>query len=139
MHDRPGDQLGEEKNEGAIFAKREGFDPPGLNVDQEGDLLEGDERDAERQNDIQQDEIGAKDVIDRAIDEVGVFEEAEEDDIEQEADEQHRPRQAGRVAALAQSQQERRQGIIDDDRGSDDEDVERPPPAVEHQRGQNEP
>ena len=55
------------------------FYPPGLNVDQECDLLEGDERDAERQNDMHQNEVGAEYVIDRAVDEVGVFEKAEEE------------------------------------------------------------
>ena len=56
--------------------EREVFDPPGLNVDQEGDLLEGDERDAERQNDVQQNEVRAEDIIDRAVDEVRIFEKA---------------------------------------------------------------
>ena len=86
VDDRPGDELREEENEGAIFAKREGLHPPGLDVDQEGDLLEGDERDAERQNDVQQNEIGAEHVVDRAVDEVGILEEAEEGDVEQDAE-----------------------------------------------------
>ena len=91
------------------------FDPPRLNVDQERDLLEGDERDSERQNDVQQNEIGAEDIIDRAVDEVGIFEEAEKDDIEQDADQQHRLRQTRQIAPLAQPQQDRRQGVVDDD------------------------
>ncbi len=91
------------------------FDPSGLDVDQEGDLLKGDERDAKRQNDVQQNEIGAEDIVDRSGDEVGILEEAEENDIEQDADEQRRLRQTGRIAPLTEPQQERRQGVIDDD------------------------
>ena len=79
MDDRPGDELRKEENEGAIFAKRESLHPPGLDVDQEGDLLEGDERNAQRQNDVQQNQIGAEHVIDRAVDEIRIFEEAEEE------------------------------------------------------------
>ena len=100
MDDRAGDELREEKDEGAIFAKRERLHPPGLHVDQERDLLESDERDAERQDDIQQDKVCAEDVVDRAVDEVGVFEEAKEGDVEQKTGEQDRAREAGLSAAL---------------------------------------
>ena len=79
MDDRTGDELGKEKNERAVFAKRERFHPPGLDVDQERDLLEGDERDAERQNDVQQNEIGAEHIVDRAVDEIRILEEAEKE------------------------------------------------------------
>src|SRR6185312_3162545 len=123
----------------AIFAKGEAFHPPGLNVDQEGDLLEGDEGNAERQDDVQKREVGAEGVVDRAGDEVGVFEEAEIGDVEQKADDEHEPRQAGRVALLAQPEQERGDKIVDDDRRPDDEDVERPPRAIEDERSQDEP
>src|SRR6185312_2076685 len=95
--------------------------------------------DAERQDDVQEHEVGAEGVVDRAGDEVGVFEETEIGDVEQEADDQHGARQAGSVALLVQPEQERRQQIIDDDRRPDDEDVERTPPAVEDERGQDEP
>jgi hypothetical protein len=90
VDDRTGDELGKEQHERAIFPKRERLYPSGLHVDKEGDLLESDERDAERQNDVQQNEIGAEHIVDRAVDEVGVFEKAEEDDVEKDADEQHR-------------------------------------------------
>jgi hypothetical protein len=80
-----------------------------LNVDQERDLLEGDERDAQGQNDVQQNEIGGEDIIDRAINEVGILEDAKEVDVKQDAEQQHRLRQAGLVAPLAQPKQERRQ------------------------------
>src|ERR1700761_8269920 len=139
MHDRPGDELRKEENEGAIFTKREGLHAPGLDVDQEGDLLEGDERDAERQNDVKQNEVGAESVVDRPIDEVGIFEKAEEGDVEQNADQQHRARETRLVAPLAQPEQVRRQQVVDDDRGPDDEDIERQPPAVEYERRQDEP
>src|SRR6185312_3620876 len=99
----------------AIFAKGEGFHPPGLNVDQEGDLLEGDEGNTERQDDVQKREVGSERVVDRAGDEVGVFKEAEIGDVEQEADGQHETRKAGRVALLVQPEKERREQVIDDD------------------------
>src|SRR3981081_457758 len=107
MDDRRGGEVREEKNESAIFAKRESLHPPGLDVDQERDLLEGDERDAERQNDVQQNEIGAEHVIDRAVDKIRVLKEAEEEDVEENAGEQHRARETGLIALLAQLKQER--------------------------------
>jgi hypothetical protein len=57
-----------------------------LNVDQERDLLEGDERDAQGQNDVQQNEIGGEDIIDRAVNEVGILEDAKEVDVKQDAE-----------------------------------------------------
>ena len=50
VHDRAGDELRKEQHEQRELAQRERLDPAGVDVDQERDLLERDERDAERQD-----------------------------------------------------------------------------------------
>jgi len=59
VHDGSGDELRKEQHEQAVIAQAELGDAPGLDIDQEGDLLEGDERDAQRQDQPCEDEAGA--------------------------------------------------------------------------------
>ena len=60
MHDRAGDELGEEQDEQTVVLQRERIDTPRVDVDQECDLLEGDERDPQRQDDLGEKEVGSR-------------------------------------------------------------------------------
>ena len=131
MHDRAGDELRKEQDEQTVVLERERLDAPGLYVDQEGDLLKGDEGHAERQDDVRQHEIRAEHVIDRVDQKVGVFEIAEESDIEANSGEEHSPGKTAPSLIGAKPLQQPRQREVDRNRWRDQNDVERSPPRIE--------
>ena len=95
VDDRPGDQLREEHHEEEIVAQGERLDAAAGDVDQEGDLLEGDERDAERQDHLVEDEVLPAQVVHHRDGEVRVLEVAEEADVEGDAERQQQGAAAG--------------------------------------------
>src|SRR5882762_11484808 len=102
VNDRTGNELRKEQHEQAIVLQRERLDAPRMNVDQKRDFLECDERYAQRQNDMSQDQVGAECIVYRGSEEIGVLEIAEKCDIERKA--QHKNRQGGMASLLVPNQ-----------------------------------
>src|SRR5262249_20916239 len=128
-----------EQHEQTIILERDLLHASGMHVDQKRDLLERDEGYAQRQNDAQQDQIRAENVIDGAIEKVDVFEVTEERDVEGDAQQQNNPGRELSLLFLADSEQILGGDIVDNYGRRDDEHIERPPPGVERERRQNEP
>ena len=132
VNDRPGDQLRKEGHEQGVVDEALVTDLAAIGVDQIGDLLEGEERDRQRQHDVVDAEVDRQ----QRLDQVG----AEEARVFEVAD-------AGQIGADAEAEQELRPGHqqpladeeIERDRGDDQDQIDRVPPAVEEQRGGDQP
>src|SRR5713101_7728020 len=98
MNDRTSDELGKEQHEQAIFLERKGLDAPRMDVDQERNFLKRNKGYAQGQNYFCQDQIGAKQIVDRASEEVRIFEIPEKRDVERNTQYEDRPGSA--AAAL---------------------------------------
>ena len=90
MYDRTGDKLGKEQHERAVVLEGEGLDTPRLHVDQKCDLLESNERYAQRQDNVPKYKIGTKSVIDRTSDEIGILEDTQKHHVEQDPQQEDR-------------------------------------------------
>jgi hypothetical protein len=85
VHDRTGDELGEEGHKQRVVDEVEPVDPAPIRVNEEGNLLEREERDADRQHDLAQGEVEPPDRIEIVDEEVGILEVAQRREIEHDA------------------------------------------------------
>jgi uncharacterized protein YhaN len=137
MDDGPRDELRKEHHEKAVFEERVRLDLPSPGVHQIGDLLEGEEGDRKRQYDVLQLEPGIQDGVRRSDQEVCVFEEGERGEVDRHAE----SRQVGRPTAprFQPLRHDRaRHHEIEDGKADQQWQVNRVPPAIEEERGQNE-
>src|SRR6185437_15412854 len=92
--DRAGDEAGKEGDEEGIVQKAALPRLAPARIDEEGELFEGEEGNAERQNDMRQRPACAEQVIDRADEEIRVFEDGKEGEVEDDAEDEKPPRGA---------------------------------------------
>ncbi|MEY9364927.1 hypothetical protein ABH994_007648 [Bradyrhizobium yuanmingense] len=85
MEDGPRDQMREVRHEQRVMRQRIGRDLAAISVDQKRDLGEGVEGDADRQQDVERD-IRAEQRVDVLRDEAGIFEDAEHEEIADDAE-----------------------------------------------------
>ncbi len=135
MDDRPGEQLREKRREQAELDRPGPADDATRRINQIGDLLEGEERDRQRQDDVMEREVRPRRRGDILDDEVGVFVIAEQPEIDDEADHQPRLRRAHRLAT-ARALNDLADDVVENDREQQDRQVARPPPCVEDQAGE---
>ena len=87
QHDRTGDQLGEEADEQGITAERIAFcQRPGINQLQERDLLEGEEADPQRQQNVLEQKRGLEYGIDIFNKEVVILEVSQQQNVADDPD-----------------------------------------------------
>ena len=134
-HDRTGDQVRKERDEGGI-GQQAGIDAVAASaLGQEHDLLEGEEADRQRQEDVEFGRVQPEHAVDE---EVGVFEPAQQRQVCGDARDQPAPRRA-LPAAACQTQDMLAEPVIDQDRSGQQQDEFRVPPAVEEQAGRDQP
>jgi len=105
--DRPGDEVREERHQQQNVEQSRGGHTPAVHVDNVADPLEGEERDADRQDHLHQRRVLADaEQGEQAArlfgEEVEIFEEAEHQEIGRDAADQQRPARARIVAARDQ-------------------------------------
>ncbi len=131
--DRAGDELGEERDvERDVDRIAVGAKAPAVHVDDVAQAVEGEERDAERQLDVGPAEVEPQRlhrVGEIGGDEIGVFEDAEREEIDGDGESQ-RPVAARALVAVDQD----RRDIIEDDREQEDQQEARLAPGVEDER-----
>ena len=126
--DRAGDQMREEGDEGAIGQHGGAEAAIAGGVDQEHDLLEGEEADRQWQGDVQRGRRRCRDVQQ----EVGVFEPAQQSEVGGDAGGQ--PGSCGRCVAQLPGD-----GVVPGDGGDQQRQVRRVPPGVEEQVAGDQP
>ena len=110
-----------------------GLAPPG--IDQERDLRERVEGDADRQQDTERRQVDAGQPAQGEQEEVGVFEEGQQAQIDRDAD-----RQQQRAAPPIGDTPERyADAVVEGDRQEQQDDVPWAPPAIEEQRSRQQP
>ena len=87
VHDRAGDELGEEGHEQRVVDEVQPIDRAPVRVHEEGDLLEREERDANRQHDLAEEEVEAGERVEVVHEEVGILEVAQRREVEHDAEE----------------------------------------------------
>ena len=87
VHDRAGDELGEEGHEQRVVDEVQPIDLAPVRVHEEGDLLEREERDANRQHDLAEEEVEAGERVEVVHEEVGILEVAQRREVEHDAEE----------------------------------------------------
>ena len=103
--DRPGDELRKERHEHAEVEEAVDVPIAAPEIDQVGDLLEHEEADAERQDQVPRMEALAEQRVDGAAEEVGVFEQRRARQIQRHAEHGiHRARVRRTTARSASSQ-----------------------------------
>jgi hypothetical protein len=125
VEDGAGDQMGKERHEQHVV------DEPRLRcaaapaVHQEGDLGEGEERDADGQHDLSYGDLGTGQARQIVHEEIGIFEEAQQCQIEHQANDEQSPRFSGT--------HEPGKGEIDQDRAGQQRQEPQVPIAIEEQ------
>lgn len=138
MDDRTGDELREEGDEERVVGEAVFARLALVRVDQVGDLLEGEEGDRQRQDDGVEVKVGAGEGVEAADGEVGVFEVAEQAEVEDDAGDQ--PDFAGVLSALSvRLVEQAAEAEVGEHRHEQQHQINRPPPRVEEQRGQHQP
>ena len=135
-HDGAGNQLGEEHDvEQEIPERFEGLVDAAVDVDGVGELLEGEEGDADGQHDFfpaqGRPAQGGAQGTDVVEEEVGILEIEEHADVEQDADEQ----EEALFPALGRGLHEPDEQEVDDDRGQEQGQEAQAAPGVEEQAG----
>ena len=134
MDDRAGDELREEGHEQRIAQQRALPDAASMDIGEIGDLLEREERDADGKGDAGKFQPGAGGGIDLVHQEIGIFEPAQQAQIEGDAAGQcQAPGNARRAARCRKKGGDRE---IDGDRTQQKRDVDGIPPAVEEERSE---
>lgn len=110
----PGDQVREIGHEQAVVDRIEFLRLAARRVDQEGDLREGEERDAQRENDRRKVVAAAGDRIDRVDEEVGVLVVAQQNQIARDTERQQVASALG--ADVTAARQCAPHGVVEDDR-----------------------
>jgi hypothetical protein len=146
VDDRPGDELGEEGDEEQVVGEVVFAGLAAVGIDEVGDLLEGEEGNAERQHDVRQVEVEAGQSLDGAVEEAGVLEPAEQAEVGGDAEGEHQPGRrepagggSGGSAIRAPCGEEAAEVIVADAGAADQEQVDRFPPAVIEERGDHQP
>ena len=67
MNDRASNELREKQDEQTVVGQGKPADPSAMDIDQERNLLKGNERDTQRQDELLQDKTGAEAVVQRAF------------------------------------------------------------------------
>ncbi len=135
MDDRTGEQLREEGREQAELDGAGALDDAARRIDEIGDLLEGEERDRQRQDDVVKGEVAARRRRDIVDDEIGVFVITEQAEIDDETEDEQRLRAVGSTGG-AGALDELPKPVVEDDREQQDRQVARPPPRVENEAGE---
>src|SRR6185503_10581466 len=84
MQDRSRDQMREVRNEEEVVDEAIGSRLAAVGVHEVGDLREGEERNAKRENDIHRGPVRSPGCVDGLDEEVGVLEEGEHAEVERE-------------------------------------------------------
>lgn len=133
VDDRPGDELGEEGREQREVQELHLLGFAAGAVDQIGDLLEGEERDRQRQHDPRQRTVGVEETEDVVGHEVRVLEPAQQGQVRDQAEDQpglHPAVSLGLPRALDAIADP----VVEDDRAQQQRQVDRIPHRVEAQR-----
>jgi hypothetical protein len=124
VHQRARDQMREERHEQRVADDVSLDFGAAHHVDQIGDLLEGEEGDAERQHDVEERQRRAGQRVDAVEQEIGIFKKAEHCEVEHDAD-------RADAAAAQRVFHPQAQREIQRDRGNQQQQIDRPPGAVE--------
>jgi hypothetical protein len=134
MQDRPGDQVREPGHEQRISRGIAVCRQPPVDVDEVGDLGEGEEGNAERQGDAGPIQMRARDLVGDFNREAGIFEDAEGQEVAGDAAGQPALRYARRRTLDREATDE-----IEDHRDDENPDRVPVPPGIEEQRCRGEP
>ena len=133
-HDRTGDQMREESDEGGVGQGRDVVAVPAVRINQEHHLLKGEEADGQRQKDVQRRLVGGEDVPQ----EVGVFEPAQQAQVEDQTGDQPAARR-GPPPCHRMVQNTLADDVIAADGAGQQQHEGRVPPAVEEQARPDQP
>jgi hypothetical protein len=136
MHDRPGDQLWEERHEKREVQKIEMSYLPAVSINKEGDFLKGNERDAYWENNLWNGKTHAKQLLKTFCKESCVFEITQNAQIEGNAGHKNRFGHARRDPACAKNTSK---CGVDKDRAQQQEQEFRLPPCVIDKRTEDQP
>src|SRR6202011_4069368 len=131
--DRPGQQLREKHHEEAIFEEVVLGDLAAGGIDEIGNLLKGEERNAERQQNVLQHKIGLQRGVGGVDQEIGVFEIAEHKHVDHDPEGQQQADPVG-AAGQALRRNPTRNDEVEYRDAAEQRQIERVPPAVEEQR-----
>ena len=133
QHDRAGDQLREEGDEQRVVENMIARHRAAVAVDHIGELLEGEERNAQRQREVIQRKMRAEGAVEVVHKEVVVLEIEQHAEVEAKA--QQHQRQADGLALAGEHELAER--VVDQDAAHDDGHIARVVVAVEHERRQH--
>ena len=134
QHDRPGDELREERHEQRVIENIVARHRAAVAVDDVGELLEGEKRDAQRQRDAVEREGEAERAVQVFAEEVVILEVEEHAEVGRQA-QQHQRQAHGLARGGEHALAER---IVDQDAQHDDGHIARVVVAVEDERGEHE-
>ena len=136
MGDRPRDQLRKKCDEEGVIERRKVTHQTAIGIDQKRDLLEGDERNTDRQDDVRHHPLGTKKIVHVGDEEAGIFEIAEEAEIEDDAD---RENSAGAGARKPAIDDQLAEAEINRHREQEKEEILRSPPRIKDERRSHQP
>jgi hypothetical protein len=128
----PSQQLREEHDEEAVFEKVVLGDLAAGGIDEVGDLLKREERDAERQDDVLQEKIGPHQGVGRIDQKIGVFEIAEYQEIDSDPEDQQQANPTGPAGAALRGDRSRYEEI-EHSNAAECREVHRVPPGIEQE------
>ena len=139
LHNRPGDQLREQRDIGAegngVFLR---CHRPAVNIDDVAERLEGVKADADGQCQFQQGQVAAGQGVHALHQQVGVLKDAQRPDIPRDAENKDRLGPSMLLALLQGGHRQSAQ-VVEQDGGKHQPDIHRLSPGVKKQAGQQQP